>query len=167
MKRGIVTAIVATPIALVLFGWVALKSLTTEHLSICASSPGAYRIPSGICRFYFEHFTGAKDARELEQGVGLAFSFGVEDKIAREAILDRLLEIGVNVNGISQIDGLTPINAAILLNDRDLVRKLLAHGANPEIRDKSRGMDAHQFLQLLQAQNPNIDRTGIAQMLGG
>lgn len=163
MKKLLYVAIVLL-VAVLLFTHFSLSRMDAQRLVACAATNDASRIPSPVCMFYLEHFTGSEDAEQLEAGPGLAYAFGIDEPHTRRAVMERLLEIGVDINAPSGIDGLTPINAAILLNDAELIGFLLARGANVQAAD-AHGRDADDYLALLREKDEMTDRSALSAVL--
>lgn len=163
--RKIIYPLVALLTLGLLFAYVSLSGMGLGRLIVCATTDGASRIPSPLCMYYLQNFTGAEDADRLDAGAGLAYAFEVPDHGMRRTIMERLLEIGVDIDAPSAVDGLTPLHSAILLNDPALVEFLVEHGADTRARDAVHGLDASQYLEFLQARDRNTDRSGISALL--
>lgn len=144
-----------------------ISRLSTEELVICAAQDDAFHIPKPACRFYFDHFLSEENAKQLEAHAGLAYAFEISNMADRYAIVDKLISLGVDVNGASKIDGLTPLNAAILLNDPPLVKLLLDRGADPSHKGRPNGFNATEYIQFLERKNDGIDRGAISAILRG
>lgn len=119
-----------------------LQSRDLQTLYICATSGAP--VPSKVCEYYFFHFRGSKeDIAELENGVGLAMVF--QDKAVsdtydwnkQKAYMDFLISKGIHINKINPINGESPLHAAVIFNDVELAKYLLAHGADPALKSTS------------------------------
>ena len=163
MRKILYLAIVLL-VAGLLFAHVSLSRMDLQRLVACAATEDASRVPSAVCMFYLEHFTDSEDAAQLEAGPGLAYAFEITDHDTRRTVMERLLEIGVDINAPSGVDGLTPLNAAILLNDAGLAGFLLTHGADAHARD-AHARDAGDYLDLLREQDGMTDRSALATVL--
>jgi len=165
MKRAaiglIVCLLAAAPLALGFF----ISRLSTEELIICATTNDAFRIPKKACRLYFDKLTDASSAKQLDDSAGIAFAFANDDVQERSAVIERLITLGADPSGISKIDGLTPLNAAILLNDPQLVQLLLDHDVDRHKPDAANHLNAADYLALLQQSQPSINRDAVAAKL--
>lgn len=142
-----------------------LSKMRPESLIICASDSGASLVPSPLCRYYFLNFTTAADARDLGARSGLSFAFEIPDRVVRDTVIDRLLFLGADVNAPSSVDGLTPINAAILLNDPSLLGFLLSKGASLGGSGSAGSASPRQFLNLLKEKDKEKDRRAVELVL--
>jgi hypothetical protein len=142
-----------------------LSMLSLSQLIICSTEGDAFAMPAGACQVYLQLATDAEDAAELSASGGLSYAFEIEDKKIRYDVLNRLTTLGIDVNSISSVDGLTPLNAAILLNDAELVGYLLNKGADPDRADSANNLDAHQYLQFLIRNDRSMDRDEVAEIL--
>ncbi len=143
------------------FIYFTLSSMGIESLILCASEAGGSKIPTPICRYYLSDLTTSNDAKNLDSRAGLAFSFEIANQDERYKIINRLLYLGSDINSPSKIDGLTPINAAILLNDADLVKFLISKGVSLEKPDIANQLNPRQFLNLLKEKDPKTNRQAI------
>ncbi len=142
-------------------------------LMICSTSDEAYRIPKSVCEYYTLHFRGTKDdIAQLEKGIGISVVFGDEKKRAK--FLNFLLDKGANINLVSPLHGSTPLHAAVLHNDPELVKFLLEHGADPTIRSSRHNLSFKEFdnmtpLEMLNQMEKNrpglTDRSKVKQIL--
>lgn len=156
----------AATVALIVSGSLAaLSTLTIRELVLCAATDEVLMIPRPLCRTYLDHFTTQQEADELDAGPGLAFSFAIPDANDREAVIKRLLSIGVDIDRSAPIDGLTPLNAAVLANDARLVAYLIENGAKLDNPDQAHQQNAQQFAERLQQQNPAVDRSEVTALL--
>ncbi|MGH8084952.1 MAG: ankyrin repeat domain-containing protein [Lysobacter sp.] len=133
----------------------ALTRQGIEPLLLCADKGGlAIPMPQHICRQYLFAFRGTPDDIEtLEQGIGASFIVqGESSKEDRSEVLAFLVERGLDPNHID-MHGLTPLHAAVLANDVEEARILLAHGARVDIQDRAHGLTALEFSRQLLEQN--------------
>lgn len=165
MKRVVPLTIVGLLSVTVFATGVAISQLSTEQLIICATTDDAFVIPKMACRFYFDKMADTSDAKQLDERAGIAFAFEIDDPAERSAIVERLIAIGADPNGVSKIDGLTPLNAAVLLNDVQLVQFLLDHGADKNKPDAANHLNAAEYVTRLQRVQPSTNRDVIAAML--
>ncbi|MGD8569280.1 MAG: hypothetical protein PVJ39_14430 [Gammaproteobacteria bacterium] len=137
-----------------------------ENLIVCSVNDEASYIPSNVCQYYLVNFRGNRDdIAFLNKGAGLGFLISIENNAKRKRLLDFFIAKGMDVNSKSRIDGLTPLQAAILLNDHNLVAYLLKKGADPSIPDRDNGMTAREFLKLLTEKKPDVDRSLVRKEL--
>lgn len=137
-----------------------------ENLILCASDENASYIPATICEHYLLKFRGNQaDIEYLTKRTGLNFLANIEDPVIRTKLFEFFIDKGMDINLINQIDGLTPLHAAILLNDDKLLGFLLRKGANPQLRDRNKGLTPLEFLEQMEKQLPGIDRTRLKQLL--
>jgi len=165
IKRRNLNWLPALLVAGLLLAHVSLSRMDLQRLVACAATNNASRTPSPVCRFYLEHVADSEDAAQLAAGPGLAYTFGIDDQPTRRAVMERLLELGVDINAPAGTDGLTPLNAAILLNDAELAGFLLARGADPQARD-AHGHNADDYLDLLREQDGMTDRSALSTVIG-
>jgi hypothetical protein len=158
---GFVAALIVSLVGLY---W-SISALNIEHLIVCSTQDKAYFIPERACKFYFYNFTGRNEAENLESGAGLAYAFEIEQEKERREVLAHLMAIGVDVNAVSPVDGLTPLNAAILLNEPRLVNYLISKGADSSKKDKANRMNAMEFLDVLEDKPPGVDRSAVRSIL--
>ncbi len=143
-----------------------LNNYDIEEIIICSSNNDANYIPSNICKYYLFNYRGNKnDVTRLSKTSNLSFLINIENKELREALFDYFIEKGSDINGLSNTDGLTPLHAAILVNDSKLVKYLLHKGADPAITDRDNQLTAIQFLQLLTSKTPETNRKEIKSLL--
>lgn len=147
------------------FLYLALTKMSIEDLIICTSDENASKMPAPICNYYFSNFTVLADARSLDSRAGLAFAFEIPDTEKRYNVINRLLYIGSDITKASTIDGLTPINAAILLNDSDLVKFLIEKGADLDKPGTENNLNAKEFLSFLKEKDPNKNRDNVQILL--
>lgn len=140
------------------------QKLTLEDIIICSTDDSIHLVLKSSCRFTFDKLVTAGQVNEFNAGSGLSFAFNLSES-NRFQVLDRLLNLGVGINRPSNIDGLTPLNAAILENDDKLVRYLLKHGANTEEKNALDGNNSSEFLTELIARNPEINREAIRNLI--
>jgi len=147
-----------------LTGFIALSlnSYDIEEVIICSTNNESHFISSKLCSYYLFNYRGNKnDIYQLSQTSNLNFLVSIQDKKQRKSLFDFFIKNGSDINGISHIDGLTPLHSAILINDAELVKYLLSMHADPTIIDKNNHLTAIQFLNLLTSRNPEVDREKI------
>ena len=154
---------------LILYSITAIYSLSesnVEDVIICSTDNGTHYIPNKACELYLFNFRSSDDdIQYLESGAGLSFLFGIKDRNKRYIYLEHFLSNGVSIDAQSNIDGLSPLHAAILLNDLKLVEYLIGKGANTAITEKNHELTPLDFLQKLNENNNLIDRTPIKRFL--
>lgn len=137
-----------------------------ENLIVCSTNEKASYIPAFACETYLYHFRGhGTDLAFMKKRTGLNFLVNVEDPLKRRRLFEFFIGKGMDVNAVSNIDGLTPLHAAILLNDHELVHFLLKNGANKLVRERTNGLTPLEFLGQMDAQFPGIDRSRLRQAL--
>ncbi|MGP9825257.1 ankyrin repeat domain-containing protein [Ectopseudomonas khazarica] len=167
MKRKLAALIITLPLTAALGLMLIVYKLSIEDLILCTAGDG-FHIPHSACKFYLYNLTDEDDARSLSEGPGLSFAFATETPEAkpdRYRVMARLIEIGVDINEPSKIDGLTPLNAAILENDPELVKFLLANGANINKTDRTFNFNAKQFIEHLQTRDSKTNRDEVRQII--
>lgn len=143
-----------------------LSENNVEDIIICGTNDDTHYIPNKVCELYLFNFrTSGNDIQSLELGAGLAFLFGIQDINKRYIYLEHFLSKGTSIDALSNIDGLSPLHAAILLNDLKLVKYLIAKGANTSQTEGNYELTPLSFLQKLGKNNNLIDRTPIANIL--
>ena len=137
-----------------------------EDIIVCSSNESASYIPSLMCEQYLLNFRGqVADIDYLKQRTGLNFLANIENPQKRSRLFGFFLAKGMDVNAINNIDGLTPLHAAILLNDAKLADFLLQHGADKTIRDRTNNLTPLAFLEQMDRQLPGVDRSRLRQVL--
>ena len=154
---------------LILYSITAAYSLSEsniEDIIICSTNDDTHYIPNKGCEFYLFNFRSSKnDIQYLESGSGLAFLFGIKDINKRYIYLEHFLSKGMSIDAQSNIDGLTPLHSAILLNDIKLVKYLIEKGANPMQTERNHALTPLSFLQNLNKSNNFINRAPIENFL--
>jgi len=166
MKKNILI-LISTILTLVTgMGILSMTKGDIEDIIICSTNSKSHYIPSAICEYYLLNYrlTG-EDINFIESGAGLSFLFHISDKSKRYMFLEYFISKGVSIDKPSAIDGLTPLHAAILMNDTELVVYLLDRGANPLKLDRDNKLTAIQFLDLLIKKSPNVNRKNIQDIL--
>ena len=159
----VILLIIATPGALALY---TIHTMAIDDLIICATHEESDYIPLGVCRYYLiNHRINQRDIHYLENQAGLGFLLNIPDKNTRNRLIGLFIDRGIDINLPSAIDGLPPIQAAILLNDPSLVRLLLDRNASIGRKNTLNGLNAMEFLDFIQAKTPSTDRTAVAAIL--
>ncbi|MGY5451640.1 hypothetical protein ACVFI8_11950 [Agarivorans sp. MS3-6] len=139
-----------------------LVQSNVEDIIVCATNDNSHYIPSSVCDYYVVNYRlGDEDIAFLSAGAGLNFLIGVPDVALREKYIRLLVERGISINSSSQVDGMTPLTSAILLNDPVLVQLLTDLGADPRVLDKKFSTNAFGVLSFLQDKQPSVDRAAI------
>nr|WP_275113907.1 ankyrin repeat domain-containing protein [Psychromonas antarctica] len=141
-----------------------------EDVIICATSDDAYKIPTGFCNLYLVNYRVTKsDVRSLEEGIGIAFLFNLRDENLRYQYLDLFINNGASIDFVNHIDGLSPLLAAVMINDQNLVEYLLAKGADVSKKDNKFELSPVDFINLLsekeKSRNAEVDRSAILKLL--
>ncbi|MBI3561656.1 MAG: ankyrin repeat domain-containing protein [Gammaproteobacteria bacterium] len=174
IKKVLAALVIIIPVSWIGFTVYALTTFNLETLMIYSTHGDACRIPhcESVVEYYTLHFRGTKqDIADLEQGAGLSFVFG--DSETRSKFLNFLIEKGINVNKISPIDGATPLHGAVLFNDPELVKFLLDHGADPNMRKEKNvnslpeydNLTPLELVDVMSRNKPEIDRSKVKQIL--
>lgn len=170
-KWGNFVAGVSLVLALAIGGLLALAltSMKISDLIICSSDDGAFRIPRAICYGYLKLFRmDPEDIRELQDGAGLSFVLGGDDPMKYELaalFLDEGLDIeGVNHYGMAGSEHLTPLQAAVMMNNTDDVAFLLSHGANAQLLNRD-GLTLLELARLQQKKIPGYDYSAVIELL--
>jgi len=143
-----------------------LNNYDIEEVIICSSNNNAHYIPSNICKYYLFNYRGNKnDIAKLSKFSNLSFLIHLENIKLRNRLFDFFIKNGSDINGASNIDGLTPLHAAILVNDAELVKYLLKIGADPATIDRNNKLTAIQFLHLLINKAPEVNRKEVKLLL--
>ena len=164
MKKSLLSLLL---IVLVLMGalYYSLHNSDIEDLIVCASDANTHYIPGEVCRWYLETYrVNSEDLAFLENRSGITFVFGLKDKQMRLDLVRLLINRGANLNYIGHIDGLTPLHAAVLLNDAALVKLLLDQGADLSIKSKS-GLDVVAFLEALKKKQREVDWAAVEKVI--
>jgi len=137
-----------------------------EELIVCATDDKASYIPAIVCETYLLNYRGhGADLQYLKTRTGLNFLTNIEDVSIRNQLFKFFIGRGMNINAVSPVDGLTPLHAAVLLNDSELARFLIKQGANPRVREKNSALTPLEYLDLMNAQYPGINRDKTRQAL--
>lgn len=158
-------------VALCVFSYISillysLNKYDIEEIIICSLDSGSHYIPPNVCEYYLYNFRAdKKDITDLSEVSNLGFMVGIENKSKREKLLNFFISKGSDINGISNIDGLTPLHAAILINDEDLVKYLIEKGANPLKMDRDNKLTAIEYVELLIKKAPDVSRKNILIIL--
>lgn len=164
VRKGLISLVL---IALIVTGSVyySLHDSDIEDLILCASDANTHYIPGDVCRWYLETWrVDSEDLVYLESRSGIMFVFGLEDKKMRLNMARLLIRRGARLNYTGRIDGLTPLHAAVLLNDAELAKLLLDHGADLSMKNKA-GLDVVAFLEKLKRKQPNVDWSGVEKII--
>lgn len=165
MKK-LITGLFITAILIIATMAYSLSQDNIENLIVCSANKEASYIPCKICEYYLINFRGSKaDIDFLSKGAGLGFLVNIDNKQLRIKLFEFFLSKGMDINARSNIDGLTPLHAAILINDHELVNYLLMKGADKNITDRDKKLTANAFLDLLNQKRSDIDRKIVQQLL--
>lgn len=148
--------------------FVSMSSADIEDVIICSADTGSHYIPSSVCKYYLHNFRANKDdVSYLQSRSGLNFIVNMPEKTDKKDLINYFLSKGLDINKPSKIDGLTPIHAAILLNNPDIVKLLIKHGASLTTLDERLKLTPLQFANDLASKNPAIDRSAVIALLKG
>lgn len=163
-------------IALLGAGWLglmiyAMTEMEMTQLVLCSAGKGGTRIPSAVCEYYMKHHRGSeKDMQELAIG-GLDPILNI-DSDRKYEFAEFLISKGLDVNGVNRYGEpshvTTPLHASVLYNDIHRAKFLLAHGADPNIKIKSRvynDLTALELAKAMQQRLPTEDRSELIRLL--
>lgn len=166
MKKTIFLIILIIPALIIGAGFFSMTEGGIEDIVICSTSDKSHYIPSSVCEYYLLNYRLTEtDIKAIESGSGLAFLFGISNKPKRNKFLEYFISKGVSIDKPSNIDGFTPLHAAILENDKELVEYLLGKGADPLKVDRDNKLTAIDFLDRLIKSSPDTNRKGIKRVL--
>lgn len=164
--RIIFSVLVLLPLIVFGFGVYSMSKGDIEDIVICAVNEESRYIPATVCEYYLLNYRGTdEDVRFLESRSGLAFLFEISDKAKRRMYLDYFISKGVSIDGQSSIDGYTPLHAAIIHNDPELVTFLLKKGASADRKDQEHHLTPKEFVEYLSQKNPSTDRSAVLNAL--
>jgi ankyrin repeat protein len=161
----------ATALLTLSFGvWAYYVSINLKHIyNLIECSQGKYQIPlvpQHLCRAYLFRFRGSHDdAATINHDGSLVGLLSPASKEDQSRLLEFLLEKGVDINGLDERAGISPLHSAVLDNALEVVELLLHHGANPLIRDKRRNLTPLEFALQLKDKPGQPDRTAIIKRL--
>jgi hypothetical protein len=158
IKKLIVVFLLAIVIGVPSIGWYMFKNMPIEHLVTCSVEK------DGICIWFLKNFRGSvEDLDQLTLNGGFNFIFaGYNGAISSqtqnislydqrtETLADFFLNKGLDINAASPIDGLTPLHSAVVLNQPEVVKYLLSHGADKSVRDNKFKLTAVELANKLQ-----------------
>jgi hypothetical protein len=123
-------------------------------------------IPQHFCRIYLYEFRGSRDDVAIinHDGslIGLLSTANKKDQVK---LLEFLLNKGVDINGLDERSGISPLHAAVLDNDADVAELILKHGANPLLKDRKRRLTPSGFARQLREKSNQPDRSAIIYLL--
>jgi len=145
-----------------------ISQMDSETMILCAENEGKILIPSQACEYYMYNLRNVKkDVKELSNGAGLSFILNGNNKEKKYKIAAFFISNGLDVNGINHYGdyNLTPIYGAVLLNDVEMAKFLLKHGADLNTKLPSINMTPLEFARSLQEKEPSVDRNEILEFL--
>jgi len=148
------------------WGYVVSRTVADfESLLLCSQGKDEL-IPKSLCQIYLFNFGGKpEEVAALNDGVGVGWVMRAEDAADRAKLISFLLEKGVDIDAIDQRSGITALHTAVLENDLPIVKLLLGHGANPSVKDRSRGKTPLEFALELDGKPAQPDRVAIIRVL--
>lgn len=176
MKTKHLKRTVAT-LALIGAGWLGLMTYAMTEMEMtqlisCSAGKGGTRIPSPVCGYYMKHYRGTdKDMEELAIG-GLDPILNI-DSDRKYEFAEFFISKGLDINGINHYtfrepSYVTPLHASVLYNDVERAKFLLAHGADVNIKIKSRtynDLTALELAKAMQQRLPTEDRSELIRLL--
>jgi len=165
MKKAILSVIILLVLGIgVMF--ISMSKGDIEDVIACSLGEGTHYIPESLCKYYLYNYrANDSDINYLQMRSGLNFIVNILNVKERNKLLKYFISKGLDINKQSNVDGFTPIHAAILLNDEKLVSFLLANGASLSVVDKTYMLTPIQFVKLLIEKKPSIDRNAVLALL--
>jgi len=162
---GFIALVPVTILGLMLYD---MKTMNIEVLILCSSNQGGIRIPSKLCNYYMVNFRiDEDDIKELSEGAGLEFILNGQNPIKYQ-IAETFISRGLDVNGVNNYSSrdLTPLHAAVLYNDAEVIRFLISQGANVHRRSKGYyGMTPLELAEKLHEEEGLHNRSKIITIL--
>lgn len=144
------------------WGYVVVGTLSNFELLLLCSQGKDEVTPKSLCQSYLFNFGGRpEDIAALNEGIGVGWVIRAEDEADRTKLVSFLLEKGVNIDAIDQRSGITALHTAVIENDLPAVKLLLKNGANPSVKDRSRGKTPLEFAFELKGKSTQPDRAAI------
>ncbi len=166
MRKVIISLILLIPLSIVGLATYEMSTENIEFIVINATNEETSYIPSSVYEYYLFNFRLTKeDIKYIESRAGLNFLLGISDHNKRYKFLKYFISKGVSINKPSAIDGFPPLHAAILLNDKELVKFLLNNGADINKKDIKFKLSPEEFINFLQQKNNTIDRSSIKKII--
>lgn len=155
-------------VALFLGGWIYYISIHFKHIYTlvdCSQGQVAF-VPKNLCQAYLYNHRGTQDdVLQINHDGSLFEIVSTASLDDRSELLGFLLKKGVDINGVDERVGNSPLHAAVLDNALDVTELFLQHGANPLIKDKKRGLTPLELAMQLQGQQGQPDRGAIIKLL--
>lgn len=160
---------VATALLALSFGvWAYYVSINLKHIyTLLDCSQGQVAlVPKHFCQTYLFNYRGTKDdVAQINHDGSLFEIVSTASKEDQSKLLEFLLEKGVDINGLDDRAGISPLHAAVLDNAFEVAEIFLHHGANPSIKDKKRSLTPLEFALQLKGKPGQPDRTAIIKLL--
>ena len=148
--------------------WAYYVSIYFKHiytLTDCSQGQVAL-IPKHLCQAYLYNYRGTRDdVVQINHDGSLYGIISTANKEDQSKLLEFLLKKGVDINGLDERVGTSPLHAAVLGNALEVTELFLHHGANPLVKDKKRSLTPLEFAQKLKSQPGQPDRTAIIKLL--
>lgn len=123
-------------------------------------------IPKHLCKTYLFNYGGTQDdVAKINHDGSLFEIVATADKEDQSRLLEFLLEKGVDINGLNERTGTSPLHAAVLDNALEVTELFLRHGANPLDKDQKRSLTSLEFALQLNDKPGQPDRTAIIRLL--
>jgi len=169
-NRKISLTVAAALFALPFCVWMYYFYINTKHIyNLVECSQGEYHlfmVSQRLCRAYLFSLRGTRDdVAVINHDGSLVGLLSPASEEERSQLLEFLLENGVDINGLDERAGFSPLHTAVLDNNLEVAKLLLLHGANPLTKDKKRGLTALEFALQLKDKPDQPDRTGIIELL--
>lgn len=181
IKKILVSLIILVSIGYVSLVGIFLSNEKVTDLVLCSLNDDVVYLPESVCSIYLVKMrSDPEDLAQLESNGGVKFILSAlpnyelggkskteSEKANKEArmLVDHFLAQGLDINQISENDGLTALHSEILLNRLEWVQYLLKKGASLKKKDKRFNLTPLEFAKLLQQKNPNTDRSRIITLL--
>jgi ankyrin repeat protein len=148
--------------------WAYYVSINLKHvytLLDCSKGQVAL-IPKHLCQTYLFNYGGTQDdVAQINYDGSLYAIVSTARKEDQSKLLEFLLKKGVDINGLDERAGISPLHAAVLDNALEITELFLHHGANPLIKDKKSSLTPLEFALQLKGKLGQPDRTAIIKLL--
>ena len=166
--KTILLWVTTTFVAVFLGVWLYYVSIYFKDIyTLTACSQGQVElIPKSLCQAYLYNFRGTHDdVAEINHDGSLFEIISTTKKEDQSTLLEFLLKKGVDINGLNERTGTSPLHAAVLGNDLEVVKLFLRYGANPLIKDKQSNLTPLEFALKLKSKPSQPDRTAVIKLL--
>lgn len=144
-----------------------MSQMGIEHLISCSLNERGTRIPNSLCKYYLVNYRATtNDINRLKNGAGLDYIINGDNQ-KKYDIAKFFISKGLSVDSINHYSKkeVTPLVAAVLYNDVELVRFLIIQGANIQIKSNGYRMTALELAKELHRNVGKEDRSEIIKIL--